>query len=72
MSRLDIVGVSEFAELAGTTRIMIATWHRRGHLPTPDAVLACGPIWRRATAQRWIDGAGKQRVALIQKLGAAA
>jgi uncharacterized protein YjcR len=72
MSKLDIVGMTEIAEMLNISVETIKTWNRRGQLPTPDAVVSAGPFWRRSTIERWAKGAGRERVTLLQKLGAAA
>lgn len=51
---LDILGLSEVAELLGTTRGHVGVMRTRGKLPAPDAQLHCGPIWLRATIEEWM------------------
>jgi predicted site-specific integrase-resolvase len=63
MTKLDVVGVSEIAEMVGTNRITVGSWHKRGQLPPPAVVLACGPIWQRTSIVRWMKGEGKTRIA---------
>jgi hypothetical protein len=72
MRALDIVGITEISELTNVGTKSVRNWYVRGIMPPPDAKLACGPIWRRSTITRWMAGAGKERVALLQKLGEAA
>lgn len=52
-AKLDIVGLSEVAEIVGTSKAHIAMMRTRGQLPAPDATLACGPIWQRSTIDKW-------------------
>lgn len=67
--KLDIVGITEFAAMAGVGVTTMKTWRRRGVLPEPDVELSAGPIWRRSTAERWLQGAGRARVTMVQRLG---
>jgi hypothetical protein len=66
MSRLDVVGIAEVAVMLDINRATVRSWQLRGHLPAPDAELASGPIWRRSTITKWVAGAGKQRVLMLQ------
>ena len=72
MSRLDILGVTEAAELLGISVVTFKNWQRAktAPLPEPDAVLRCGPIWRRSTIERYMRG--NEKVALATRLGAPA
>lgn len=54
-----IVGVAEAAAMAGITRNHFAVIRKRGQVPEPQVVLACGPIWKRSVIERWIKGRGK-------------
>jgi predicted DNA-binding transcriptional regulator AlpA len=51
---LDILGLSEVAELLGTSRGHVGVMRTRGKLPPPDAMLHCGPIWLRTTIEEWM------------------
>jgi hypothetical protein len=53
VSALEVVGSAELAAELGITQAAIAMRRKRGLLPIPDAVLRCGPIWRRSTIDRW-------------------
>jgi hypothetical protein len=44
---LDLVGVTEAAEILGTTANAISSRRARGSLPEPIVTLSCGPIWHR-------------------------
>ena len=70
MRELKIVGPAEVASLANVNPATVRSWQLRGHLPPPDATLATGAVWRRSTIERWLKGAGRKRVALLQELGA--
>jgi hypothetical protein len=52
--KLDVLGLTEITALLGSNGDTVKSWYRRGKLPTPDAVLSCGPIWRRSTIERWL------------------
>lgn len=52
--KLDLVGISEVAEIAGMSRSTIRVWRVRGHLPPPITELACGPIWHRQAIREWL------------------
>jgi len=68
MTKLEIVGITEVAAISEIPTATIKTWQRRGQLPTPDAVLACGPIWRRSTIERWMTSEqGKKKLAPTQR-----
>lgn len=51
---MRLYGISEIAGACGATRQQVAQWHHRGTLPTPDAVLASGPVWVDRTIEAWI------------------
>lgn len=62
MSRkLDVLGLFEIGTENRVRPRTVAAWYYRGHLPEPDAILACGPIWRRSTIEPFIDGEGRER-----------
>lgn len=69
MTKINIVGLTELAAQLNVNRQTVKSWYRRERLPAPDAVLACGPIWRQATIDRWLKGSGRQRVRLARQLG---
>lgn len=52
----DVVGVTEFAAMAGVARNTVATWVARGTHPElpPSTALASGRIWRRRDVQAWV------------------
>jgi hypothetical protein len=61
---LDVLGLKEVAALVDRNTVTVRSWYQRGHLPEPDALLSCGPIWRRTTISRWTRSPdGKLRLA---------
>jgi DNA-binding transcriptional regulator YiaG len=50
------MGIAEIAQRVGKSRQTVAQWHRRNKLPTADAHLAMGPVWRVNTIEDWIEG----------------
>lgn len=40
-----VYGIKEIALALGSRPQTVAQWNLRGHLPPPDAELACGPVW---------------------------
>jgi len=67
MRALDIVGVSEAAEMLGISVVTFKNWQRSAVKPLPpaDIVLKCGPIWRRSTLERWAKNNPKVRDATV-------
>ena len=56
---LDVLGVSEIAELAGVHEVTVWRWRQRGM--TPDVVLRSGPVWRRSTVETWLAASAADR-----------
>jgi chromosome partitioning protein len=55
----EVLGLSEVAELLGTTRQSVGNWrHRREGFPAPIAELKSGPIWARDAIVDWAKRAG--------------
>lgn len=50
----DVVGLTEFATMAGVDRTTVAKWITRGRDLPPFTRLACGPVWKRAHVERWV------------------
>lgn len=50
-----LVGSKEAAQIAGITTNHFGVMRKRGQVPEPRVVLACGPIWNRSEIERWID-----------------
>jgi chromosome partitioning protein len=45
---LELVGLSEVAEMAGVSRQAVVNWRARfSDFPSPTAELASGPVWIR-------------------------
>lgn len=58
--KLELVGISEIAEMAGISRNTLAQRVKRGKLPEPVAVLKAGKIWLRSDIEAWLSaGAAK-------------
>ncbi|MGL5851645.1 MAG: hypothetical protein ACRCZD_12775 [Phycicoccus sp.] len=57
VSRPDVIGLAEFAALAGVSAQTLSNWMRRPTVPgLPEPTqLACGPIWHRSYALLWIQ-----------------
>jgi len=52
---MELVGISEIAELASTTRSAVSNWVVRDpSFPTPLASLACGQIWDKDDVEGWL------------------
>ena len=60
---LDLVGVTEIAEMFGVNRVTVGKWRAAGDLPEPDAFLPKRPLWRRSTIERWAGQVGRKLVA---------
>lgn len=43
--RPELLGLTEISELTDTNYKLVQQRYRRGLLPEPVALLACGPIW---------------------------
>src|SRR5437773_8729451 len=55
MADLDLIGISEIAELAGVSPAAVANWRvRNPDFPKPVAVLRSGPIYRGAEIKAWL------------------
>lgn len=52
---MDLIGLSEIAELAGVSRQAVTNWRARmKDFPTPIAELMSGPVWRLEDINRWL------------------
>ena len=51
---MRLYGISEIARACDATRQQVSQWNHRGQLPTPDQVLAVGPVWFDRTIEPWI------------------
>jgi predicted DNA-binding transcriptional regulator AlpA len=54
MSEIQILGSAEAADLAGVERGHFHVMRKRGQVPQPQVMLACGPIWKRSVIEKWI------------------
>ena len=53
---MELVGISEIAELAEVSRSAVSNWISRDpSFPQPIADLACGQIWQKADIERWLE-----------------
>lgn len=52
----DVVGVAEFARMAGVAKQTVSSWVDRGTTPPlpPSTLLASGRVWRRSHVVAWI------------------
>lgn len=48
-----LVGSKEAAEIVGITTNHFGVMRKRGQVPEPRVVLACGPIWNRSQIEAW-------------------
>ena len=44
---MELVGISEAAQVLGWSRQKTAVYYQRGKLPKPLARLRCGPVWKK-------------------------
>lgn len=52
---MELLGISEIADLAGVTRQAVANWRLRySDFPRPVADLKGGPVWRKADIEEWL------------------
>jgi prophage regulatory protein len=56
---VDLVGLTEIAEMLGVSIQRIDQLARRDDFPEPIAVLAAGRIWWRADIEDWAKGTGR-------------
>jgi predicted DNA-binding transcriptional regulator AlpA len=53
---MELVGTSEIAELAATSRSAVSNWVSRDpSFPKPIADLACGQIWAKGDIETWLS-----------------
>lgn len=52
---MELVGLSEAAEMAGVSRQAVVNWRARfPDFPTPAAELASGPVWMKEDIGKWL------------------
>lgn len=54
--RLEIIGITEIAELLSVSKQRVFQLMERDDFPRPFAVLACGSIWRKGDLSTFADG----------------
>ncbi len=60
-NKIDLVGISEVAELLGVSRQRVDKISRTDeHFPTPVAELHAGRVWLRADVEEWISRSGRK------------
>lgn len=53
---MELVGISEIASLASSSRSAVSNWVSRDPLfPKPIADLACGQIWNKRDIESWLE-----------------
>lgn len=50
---MDLVGISEIAEMLGVTRGRVGQMQHDPGFPKPLGRPKAGPIWKRQTIERW-------------------
>ena len=56
---VDLVGVTEIAEMLGVSKQRADQLAKRTDFPEPEASLAAGRIWSRADIERWAAETGR-------------
>lgn len=60
VSRIDVVGAAEVAEMLGITRQRVdALVRSHGSFPKPAATIAAGRIWLRRDIEDWAAASGR-------------
>jgi prophage regulatory protein len=57
---VDLVGLTEIAEMLGVSAQRVDQLARRDDFPEPVAVLAAGRIWRLGDIERWAESTGRR------------
>ena len=72
-SDLVVVGVSEIAEMAGTSKQAVVNWRERfPDFPKPVAELKSGPVWHFPKVQEWARSHGYELKVVAEKQAARA
>jgi chromosome partitioning protein len=67
-SDLVVVGVSEIAEMAGTSKQAVVNWRERfPDFPKPVAELKSGPVWNFLKVQEWARAHGHELKVVAEK-----
>jgi prophage regulatory protein len=56
---VDLVGLTEIAEMLGVSAQRVDQLARRDDFPEPVAVLAAGRIWRLGDIEHWAESTGR-------------
>lgn len=56
---LDLVGLTEIAELCGVGPQTPYRWRTRHVLPDPEWTVSGSPVWRRAVIVEWARASGR-------------
>jgi predicted DNA-binding transcriptional regulator AlpA len=51
--KLDLVGMTEIAQMLGVPRNRVNQWRFLGQMPVPITELSIGPIWHRSEIEEW-------------------
>jgi len=55
MGEIDLIGVSEIADIAGVIPSAVVNWRKRNiHFPEPVVNLKSGPVFRKSEIQAWL------------------
>jgi hypothetical protein len=64
---MDLVGLSEVAEMAGVSKQAVVNWRERfSDFPAPAAELASGPVWMKKDIEEWL----KRREGSVEAISA--
>ncbi len=59
MRSVDLVGLTEIAELLGVSRQRVDQLAQGDDFPEPVSVLAAGRVWKRADVEAWARETGR-------------
>lgn len=62
MAKLDLVGLTEVAEIIGVSRSSARVYRVQGLLPPTYTELASGPIWERKVIEKWEADRRSQKI----------
>jgi chromosome partitioning protein len=63
---MELVGISEIAEMASVSRQAVTNWRSRiKDFPLPVAELMSGPVWRREDIELWLRNRGQNMTKII-------
>ena len=58
---MDLVGISEIAEMLGVTNGRASQLAHETTFPKPLDRIKAGPVWKRQTIQRWLERRDNER-----------